>query len=196
MNENNIYSLVKKRKSILAFSDRKIENEKLKFIFGHARLTPSSMNEQPWNVIIGVKEKGKTYEVLLDSLAEGNKIWAKSAPILIAFIAKIKFDSNGKENKWAFYDLGQFAAFFTFLALSEGLHVHQMGGFNPETLKKSFNLSDNFIPVTIAALGYKGIPDLLSENLKNRELSPSSRKNLDEFIFSEGLNSPFIFNND
>ena len=41
---------------------------------------------------------------------------------------------------WASYDTGQAAAHLTTQAQAEGLVVHQMGGFDPDAVRSTFDL--------------------------------------------------------
>lgn len=60
-----------------------------------------------------------------------------------------------------------------------------MGGFDPETLRASFAIPADFDPVAVWALGYLGDPETLPEHFKAPELAPRSRKELDEFVFTD-----------
>lgn len=186
-----IQPLIKRRWSPRAFSERPVEKEKLIRLFEAARWSASCFNEQPWRFIVGIKGQRQSYQKIFDSLAEGNQLWCKFAPVLILLCAKTTFSHNQKKNKWAFYDLGQAAAYISMQAMAEGLYVHQMAGFDPEKVNSSFAIPNDFEPFTVMALGYLGDADILPETLKKSELSLRERKPLTELVFSKNWNQPF-----
>ena len=57
-----------------------------------------------------------------------------------------------------YYDLGQAVADLTFQASALGLHVHQMGGFDPNAARELFAIPKGFDPVAMMALGYRRRP--------------------------------------
>jgi hypothetical protein len=60
-----------------------------------------------------------------------------------------------------------------------------MGGFDQQKARDRFKIPANYDPVTVLAVGYKGNPELLPENLRIRELSERKRKDLSDIVFSE-----------
>ncbi|MFH0867545.1 MAG: nitroreductase family protein [Bacteroidota bacterium] len=178
-----IHFLLESRWSPRSFREDKVEKEKLQRIFEAAQWSPSSWNEQPWRFIIG--EKGSdTYERILSSLADFNKRWAGSAPVLIVCLSKKIFSENHHENFHFLYDAGQSVAHLTFQAMHEGLYVHQMAGFHFEIIKNQFNIPEEFYIVTVIAVGYVGKPDILDDDLRENEMADRSRKEIPEIVFS------------
>jgi len=126
---------------------------------------------------------------LVLALVEGNA-WAKSAPVLMLSVAKLAFDRNGKPNRHALHDVGLAAANLTLQAQALGLSVHQMAGFHVGRAREVLAIPDGFEPVAMIAIGYRGDPDSLPDPLKERELTPRLRKQLDAFVFGSGWESP------
>lgn len=182
-----LHELIEKRYSTRAFSDKKIDEEKIIALFEAARWSPSSMNEQPWRFIVGVKGEGDTYNKIYESLMELNQIWAKNAPVLILTIAKNNYERNNNRNVHAEYDLGQAVAHLTFQASALNLYVHQMGGFNPEKAKELFKIPEDYKAVSVSAIGYLGDIEKLPETLKSREKAKRHRKDLSELVFDESF---------
>src|SRR6185295_4926818 len=108
-----IHDLLKNRWSPRSFADRAIEPEKLRSIMEAARWAPSSSNEQPWRYIVATKEDPANYARLFNCLVEGNKLWAKSAPVLMISVAMKTFTRNGKPNRFSGHDVGQASALLT-----------------------------------------------------------------------------------
>ena len=179
-----IHDLLKRRWSPRAFSERPVEPEALRSLLEAARWAPSSNNAQPWSFIVITKEDQAAHGRLVSCLMEGNIPWAQRAPVLMASVARMSFEDNGKLNRHAFHDVGQAVANLTVQATALGLVVHQMAGFHPDKVRELYGVPKEFEPVAMIALGYPGDPESLPERLKQRELAPRERKPLSEFVFS------------
>ena len=57
-----------------------------------------------------------------------------------------------------------------------------MGGFVADGLREAFGFDERFAPVSITALGVLGAPDDLPEALREREVAPRSRTDLDDLL--------------
>lgn len=187
----DIHPIIRKRWSPRSFSEQQVDNETLETIFEAARWAPSSFNEQPWRFIVGHKGD-PTFEKILEGLVEFNQKWSKEAPVLVVTVAKKTFTKSGKTNRVNKFDLGQSVAYFTFQAYEMGLVMHQMGGMELDKMTELFNIPEDYEPHTAFALGYQAHPDNLSDSLRKSELSSRSRKNLDEFVFTEQFGNPFF----
>lgn len=189
----SIHPVIKERWSPRAFDGSPVENEKLQRIFEAARWAPSSSNEQPWRFIVGLKGD-VVYDKIYSTLVEFNRLWAKTAPVLIVALAKKSSTKNpGKENKAAIYDLGQAIAYLTFQATADGLFVHQMGGFDTALTAKLLGVPDDYAVVTASAVGYIGNPEVLHPNLKELELAERKRQPLESLVFQEKFGEPASF---
>lgn len=175
--------LITHRKSIRAFENSSIDDETVYTLFEAARKAPSSFNEQPWRFIAASKENGNSFNLILDSLNEKNKEWAKNAPLLVAALAKKELSVNRNPNKYFMYDTASAVMNLTLQATSLNLYVHQMGGFSPPKIKENFLVPDEFEPVVVLAIGFKGDPNTLPENLRTDENSESKRKPLEALLF-------------
>ncbi len=149
------------------------------------------MNEQPWRFLIAKKEDSESFNNLLDTLKDSNKLWAKNAPALILTMAKQISEYSKDFNRHALYDLGNSVAQLTFQATSMDIYVRQMGGFNPEKARIVFAIPDNYLPVSVLAVGYKGEAENLPENLRIKEKAVRIRKNPDEIAFNGKFGVPF-----
>ncbi len=173
------------RRSKRAYSDRPIEPEKIQALFEAARWAPSSLNEQPWVYVYATKEQPQLWNKLFDALVDSNKIWAERAPLLIMSLIRKNFVRNEKPNGSAKYDLGAANAFLTLQATHLGLNVHQMGGFDRQRAAENLNVPDTHEVAVMIAIGYSGDPDILPENLKEREQSPRERYRQDAFVMNK-----------
>jgi nitroreductase len=139
-----------------------------------ARWAPSAGNTQPARFIVA-RRGTREFDLIASSLMGFNSVWAGSASVLIVAVAET-VDPEGKPRRWAEYDLGQAMAHLSFQAHHDGLHVHQMGGFDPEAIRVAFDLPDRYVPVTVTALGTRApVEALPDETLRTRETAPRTR---------------------
>lgn len=192
-NQYPINELLKQRWSPLAFADKMVSSEVLLSLLEAARWSPSCFNEQPWSFIVATKENPAEYDRLFSCLVEGNQPWASLAPVLMISVAKLSFDRNNQPNRHAFHDVGLAVASLTFQAMEMGLRVHQMGGFDIDKARELYKISEQYEPVAAIAIGYLGEPEILPESLRERELSPRSRKPISSFVFTGELGQTASF---
>lgn len=183
----DIHPLIKDRWSSRSFSTAKVSISTLKKLLEAMRWAPSSMNEQPWEVLVA--EKGTAMHAsLAATLSAGNASWAPNAPLLVVVMAKTTF-ANGATNHSALYDVGLAVGNLSVEATHHGLSLHQMGGFDRPAAKALLNLPENIQPVVIVAVGFRDNAEKLSEDLQKRELAPRKRKAIDEFARIEMVTS-------
>lgn len=185
--EYPIAELISERRSIRAFSQQPIEKEKIASLFEATRWAPSSTNEQPWVYIYATQDQPELWNKIFDCLNEGNRIWAKNAPLLIVSLARKNFTRFEGINTHAMYDLGGANSFLAIQAVSMGLQIRQMGGFNARKAIESLNIPNDLEVAVLIAVGYPGDPSALPENLRLREQSPRERYVQQEFV----RNQPF-----
>jgi len=170
-----IHELIETRWSPRQFSSKPIGNAELGSILSAAQRAPSCFNEQPWSFIVGAKGEG-SYDMIFDALAEGNKTWANTAPILLVSVAKMNFDHNGKPNRHAWHDVGLAVENAIVQARALGFQAHQMAGFDPAKVTESFGIPSDWQPVAVIAMGRDDTP------AEDKSLKP--RKALSDFVFS------------
>lgn len=152
----------------------------LRGVFEAARWAPSANNSQPWRFIVA-RRGGEAFADISAALVGFNQQWAVRAAVLVVNIAET-VSADGAEQPWATYDLGQAVATYSLQARAEGLYAHQMGGFDAEAIRAAFNLTPHQAPVSVTAIGALGDPDQLPESLREREVAPRSRRDLDDLI--------------
>ena len=159
-----------------------IEEATLTTVLEAARWAPSASNMQPSRFIVA-RRGSANFTKIHDALKGFNQVWADTASVLIVNVAKLSIDET-RENPWARYDLGQAVAHLTIQAQHEGLHTHQMGGFDAAAIAEAFNLNDDQAVVTVTALGVLGQPEDLTPELQEREIAPRIRKPLAELLLA------------
>ena len=157
-----------------------VSEEALTAALEAARWSPSANNSQPWRFIVG-RRGTAAFDTIASTLMGFNQAWAGTAAVLIVAVAEVT-DPDGKARPWATYDVGQAVAHLSVQAHHDGLHAHQMGGFDATALREAFGLDERFLAVSVTALGVLGDPDTLPDALRERELAPRTRKPLDEIL--------------
>jgi nitroreductase len=148
-----------------------------------ARWAPSANNSQPWRFLVTRRDEG-AFDALTDMLAPGNRAWAPAASALLLVAAETT-DEAGRPRPWALYDTGQAVAALSVQAESEGLSVHQLGGFDAEAVRHRFDLADTLTPVVVVAIGRRDPHVELPEPLAAREVAPRTREPLAGLLLDE-----------
>lgn len=185
----SLHPLIATRRSPYAFApNQDVSEQDVKALFEAARWTMSSYNAQPWRYVVASQSRQpEIWQQIYDVLLEGNKPWAKNAPVLALGVISHYFDYNHKPNKAALHDLGAATASLTFEATHRGLVVHQMIGIDPERANETFALEYPMEAYTGIAIGYQGSTDDIPEEFAMRDKKVRERKSLDEIILAGGF---------
>ncbi|MEL6820116.1 MAG: nitroreductase family protein [Calditrichota bacterium] len=178
-----LHSLISKRWSPRAFSDKLIEQDKIDLLFQAARWSASSGNLQPWRFLYA-NRGDSTFDLMLECLMEGNQVWAKDAAMLIATVAVDINPFNDKPNGHAWHDIGLAIGNLSLQATAMDIYLHQMGGYFPEKARELLEIPEGYTPVTFIAAGYLGDAEQLPEKLREREGAARQRKELSEIVAS------------
>lgn len=181
--DHPVHDLIARRWSPYAFADRDVSADDLRSLLEAARWAPSSYNEQPWSYIVATRGDAAEFDRLHSCLVEGNRPWARAAPVLALGCSRLVFTLNGKPNAAAIHDLGLASATLTLEATARGLFVHQMIGILPDRARELYGIPEDVQPLTGLAIGYAGDPAALDESYRERDLAPRPRKPLAEFVF-------------
>ncbi len=185
-----IHDLFAQRWSPRAFDARPVEVRTLASLFEAARWAPSCFNEQPWRFFVARREDGAAFERLASFLVEGNA-WARQAAVLVVTAASTTFAHNKKQNRHAWYDVGQATLSLVLQGQALGLASHQMAGFDAERARAELGMPDGIEPVTMVAIGHRGAADTLPAALAERERAPRTRRPLAGTVFADGWEKPF-----
>ena len=133
--------------------DQPVSKKQTTALLEAARWAPSCFGDQPWRVIVFDQSTDKeAWTKAFDCLAEGNQVWVKNAPVILAVVASSKFQHNAKPNRWAQYDTGAAAENLCLEATNQNLVAHQMGGFDGKALAASFSIPDDFTPMALSLI--------------------------------------------
>ncbi|CAG7857374.1 hypothetical protein MCAMS1_02171 [biofilm metagenome] len=181
-----IHELIAKRWSPRSFDPAKpVSHDDLLALLEAARWTASCYNDQPWRFIVCNKTADAVaWQCALEVLVEKNQQWAQHAPVLMLAVAMNDFNHNGQPNRWSAYDTGAASASLSLQATALGLIVHQMGGFNVEKARSTFNLPDNCQPMAMMAVGHQAEADSLGGDFKAMEVAGRTRAELKDRFYA------------
>ena len=150
-----IHELIAARWSGRAYdSEKTLSRGQIISLVEAARWAPSCFGDQPWRFIIFDKATNQSaWDKALACLVEGNKSWAKDAPVLLLACADSVLSQNGNPNRWGQYDTGAASLNLCLQATALGLMVHQMGGFDADKTKTEFSIPDQFTPMAMMTVG-------------------------------------------
>lgn len=191
-NQAEIHELIANRWSGRAYDDsRPLSRNQIISLLEAARWAPSCYGDQPWRFIVFDKVTNEpAWQQALDCMAEGNRQWAKSAPLLLVACADSVLSKTGDDNRWGQYDTGAASENLCLQATAMGLMVHQMGGFDVDKCRQSFSIPEQFMPMAMMAVGYQLPKDAIPEEMRERENNPRARNSLAENFYEANWDSP------
>lgn len=139
------------------------------------RWAPSSMNQQPWQVVFLTRGDELFNQVSEKGLTGFNQTWAPTASLYAVVLGKQTEQGKDRNQAATYYDLGLASMQLVIQAESMGLRSHFMGGILPDEIAHILNVTDHWV-VCVIAIGKQGSIDGASEELTTRELAERSRK--------------------
>jgi len=166
----NVYEAIEKRRSIRAYQDRPVEQEKLDRILEAARLAPSASNRQEWRFVV-VRDP-ETRNRLMK--AASNQPFVAQAPVVIACCAQT--DSHVMRCGQLCYPIDVAIAIdhITLAAVEEGLGTCWIGAFSEAEAKEILGIPEHIRVVELLTLGYPA-----------EQPGPRRRKPLEEIVCYE-----------
>ena len=168
-----------KRWSPRSFLPEVIPDDVLEKIFDAARWSPSTVNEQPW-LFYSAGRDSKSFDLYLNCLNEGNRLWAKNAGVIGFLVVRKFFKAKDKVNSLGDFDCGSSWMSLTLQARFLGLYTHGLGGIMREKILKVLSLNPEEFKVIMGfVVGKIDKPEKLSTELREKEI-PSLRLSLEE----------------
>lgn len=141
--------LAQKRYSVRKFSDVKVEKEKLNLILEAGRVAPTAVNYQPQRILV------------LDNEEDLSKLsfcmpykFNQSLALLVCYDENVswkrKFDGRDSGD----IDASIVATHMMLEAVDLGIGSTWVGHFNPEVIRKTFDIPPHIIPVALLLMGY------------------------------------------
>jgi nitroreductase len=144
----DFFEVIKNRRSIRKYQDKNVEKEKLQKILEAARLAPSAMNRQPYQLFVVTNK-----DILSKIESACNQKWA--APIMIAMVSTPK-EAWVRDDKEEFWKADAAIAMnqVSLAAFAEGLGTCWIAAFKENQVKEILGVaSDSRIPF-LSPLGY------------------------------------------
>ena len=162
--------VIKKRRSVRAYKDTPVPEDKLLSVLEAARLAPSGSNRQAWKFIV-VKDKKKRQELAV--AAEGQTFVAE-APVIIAAVATMPKPVMICGVPEYAVDLAIAVDHMTLAAVDEGLGTCWIGAFSQEETRAILSVPAKYRIVALLPLGFPKQPE-----------GPKTRKSLNEIVCYE-----------
>ena len=175
---------IKNRWSPRSFSAQPLTETDLNTLIEAATWAPSANNEQPWLFVTALKGS-PAFDAVWSCLMAGNQPWAQNAGGFIVAVARTTFAANGNANPWAEHDLGLATGFLMLQATEMGLYTHPMAGYDRTKLNETLAIGEGLKALCVLAVGYLGEAEALEEPFKTRELTPRSRKSVEEVLLAK-----------
>ena len=167
--------------------DQPVSREHLLALLEAARWAPSCFGDEPWRYLVWDRfADAAGWQQAFECLAESNQIWVKNAPVLLLSVAAPHFGHNDQPNRWAQHDTGAASENLCLQAAALGLVAHQMGGFDPDKAKATFNIPADHVCMAMIAIGHPGAVERLPEALRGKEQADRQRKPLAQIAFFGG----------
>ncbi len=173
-------SLVRLRKSVRKYENKKIDRELIVKCIEAARLAPSACNSQPWSFIVvdDVELKNKIADLCTLPVGSMNK-FMKDVPVIIVQVIERTNLSAGigsklTDRQYNFIDTGIAMENFCLQATELGLGTCIIGYFKEKTIKKLLNIPDTKRIGLLCTIGYEK---------DGQKESGKSRKSIKEILY-------------
>ncbi|MER7076551.1 Nitroreductase [Saccharopolyspora kobensis] len=160
-----------------------LSDEQFTALFEAARWAPSWGNTQPARYI-AARRGESAFDRIHGTLSRGNKGWTSNAAALAIGVAQL-IDEDGEPLPYGEYGVALATENLVLQAVAEGLHGHQMAGFDRDAVRAEFGVPAEFEPVVAVAVGGLGTLAGMPERLQEKELRPRIRKPLAELVFTD-----------
>jgi nitroreductase len=167
----DVFEAIKERKSVRAYLDKPVEEDKLIKILEAARLAPSASNRQEWRFVV-VRDKKSRQQ--LCQAAKGQK-FVEEAAVIIACCAQTNNHVMTCGQLCYPIDVAIAIDHMTLVAVELGLGTCWVGAFYEEQAKKILNIPEEIRVVELLALGYPK-----DDNVIDKERLP-----LKDIVFKE-----------
>ena len=151
----NVIDAISQRRSIRAYEDRPVEEEKLQAVLEAGRLAPSANNMQEWRYVI-IREQKIRNELM--AAAKGQR-FVSEAPVVIACCAETDEKIMTCGQLAYTIDVAISIDHMTLAAVEQGLGTCWIGAFYEDQVKQILKIPATIRVVQLLTLGYpKGLP--------------------------------------
>ena len=156
----DVYEAIRTRKSVRAYRDADVEQEKLDRILEAARLAPSASNRQEWRFLV-VRDKAKRNQVAEEAARQP---FIAEAPVLLVCCAETNHHRMPCGLECFPVDVAIAIDHITLAAVAEGLGTCWIGAFDPKIVRRVLSIPDSIEIVELLPLGYPADPAPVSKN--------------------------------
>jgi nitroreductase len=146
----NVLDAIKKRRSIRAFEDKPIEEDKLLRVLEAGRLAPSAKNRQEWRYVL-VRDKELRRKL---AVACNNQYFIAEAPVVIVGCATMTDYVLSCGQPAYTIDVTISMDHMSLQAVEEGLGTCWIGAFQEDEVKKLLSVPPEMRVVEVMPLGY------------------------------------------
>jgi nitroreductase len=146
----NVFEAIRTRRSIRAYEDKPVEDEKLLQILEAARLAPSSANRQEWRFVV-VRDLETRMKLM--SAAKGQS-FVGQAPIVIACCAETDRHVMTCGQMCYAIDVAIAVDHMTLVAWELGLGTCWVGAFYADQVRNILGIPEQIEVVELLTLGY------------------------------------------
>lgn len=150
-----IHPIILSRWSPRAMTGEGLSDDELMPLFEAARWAPSSYNGQPWRFVYAKRET-EHWDKFYNLLAEGNKLWAQKAAVLVVVVSRKRFEHNEKPARTHSFDAGAAWENLALEGTRRGLVIHGMQGFDYDKARDVLGIPEAFQVEAMIAIGKRG----------------------------------------
>jgi nitroreductase len=146
--------LIEERRSIRAYQQREVEEEKLRKVLHAASRAPSAGDLQAYQIVVARDPRARR------SLAGAayDQLFVGEAPVVLVFVASpsrsaVRYGSRGK-NLYCVQDATIACAYAQLAAHDLGLGACWVGAFSEQMARESVGVAADEVPVALLPIGY------------------------------------------
>jgi len=155
----NVMDAIRTRKSVRAYLDKPVEDEKLNIVLEAGRMAPSASNRQEWRFVI-VRDVDTRKKLVR---AAGNQLFIGKAPVVI--VACADTDEHVMKCGQPCYPIDVAIALdhITLMAVELGLGTCWIGHFDEKEVKKILDIPEKIRVIELMPLGYPTKPSAVEK---------------------------------
>ncbi len=165
--------LAKKRYSVRSYQTKQVEEDKLKKILEAGRVAPTGANRQPHRLIVVCEAQG------LGKLKKAANVYGAPLAVIVCADHDTSWKRSFDRKDVADIDASIVTTHMMLEAAELELGTIWICHFNPEVLKKEFNIPGNIEPINILGIGYA------SGAAQSPDRHDSLRMPLEDFVYYE-----------
>ena len=146
----DVMEAIRKRRSIRAYQDRPVEEDKLRSVLEAARLAPSAKNMQEWRYVV---VRDPDLRAKMADAANGQRFVAE-APVVLVACAKTDGHTMPCGERAYPIDVAISLDHVSLCAVEKGLGTCWVGAFDQAAVKKLLGIPDDIRVVELMPLGY------------------------------------------